>query len=223
MVKSEFRMFVRTAPQAELKKRKGLKTFTAEDGEQVPHEALKDAKVVVHAESYYPYQKDISLRLADAKDPEGPLTGSVMLKAEPDGVCEYADDFEVAALAEANDSLTEIGLPTIPPSTPSLRCVSGLPRPWKEVSDAFKCFGTLAGGGALGLIAEAPAWRPPHRTNSKRGRKIPFFQLFGKFLPVTLRRTPTLTVVLSTPRPKTDLRQEEGGQGRPQDCQEAQG
>ena len=54
-------MFVRTAPQAELKKRKGLKTFTAEDGEQVPHEALKDAKVVVHAESYYPYQKDISL------------------------------------------------------------------------------------------------------------------------------------------------------------------
>ena len=37
-----------------------------------------------------------------------------MLKAEPDGVCEYADDFEVDALAEANDSLTEIGLPTIP-------------------------------------------------------------------------------------------------------------
>ena len=68
-----------------------------------------------HSEAYYPYQKDISLRLADAKDPEGSLTGRVMLKADPaDDVCEYADDFEVAPLPEANEALNEIGLPTIP-------------------------------------------------------------------------------------------------------------
>ena len=115
MVQAEYRLFVRTAPEAEIKKRKGLKTFTAEDGIEVPHEALKEAKVADHSEAYYPYQKDISLRLADAKDPEGSLTGRVMLKADPaDDVCEYADDFEVAPLPEANEALNEIGLPTIP-------------------------------------------------------------------------------------------------------------
>ena len=66
MVQAEYRLFVRTAPEAEIKKRKGLKTFTAEDGIEVPHEALKEAKVADHSEAYYPYQKDISLRLADA-------------------------------------------------------------------------------------------------------------------------------------------------------------
>ena len=138
---------------------------------------------MVHAESYYPYQKDISLRLADAKDPEGSLTGSVMLKAEPDGVCEYADDFEVAALAEANDSLPRSVCPPFPPSTPSLRCVSGLPRRWKEVSNAFKCFGTLAGGGTLGLHRGRPRLRPPHRTTKARPKYTvfpSFWQIFAE-------------------------------------------
>ena len=31
MVQAEYRLFVRTAPEAEIKKRKGLKTFTAEN------------------------------------------------------------------------------------------------------------------------------------------------------------------------------------------------
>ena len=185
-------MFVRTAPQAELKKRKGLKTFTAEDGEQVPHEALKDAKVVVHAESYYPYQKDISLRLADAKDPEGPLTGSVMLKAEPDGVCEYADDFEVDALAEANDSLTEIGLPTIPTKYTLVK-VRIWPTPALERSiGRFQMFRDTSGRRrARSSSREAPARRPPSRTNFKARPKNTVFPTFWEnFCRVTLRRTP---------------------------------